>query len=256
MRFITKQEMFLLEQIVIKNFAARYKESSLGILWSLLRPLLYVIILTTIFSTIFSGQINNYPVYILSGRCIFEFFIATVGGLMNSIKVNQSIILQTAVPKYIFILGNLISEFFNFIISVMLLIVVMAVTNAPFYFNIMPLAIIPVISLIIMVTGIGFCLSIVRVYYSDVQHLWSVLIMAIMFSSAIFYPIEIVPQPYQYYLSLSPLYWIVTQFRAFIYQGIIPDLLAIVNSLLISTIIFVFGLIIFKKYEKKVTLKF
>lgn len=256
MKFINKNELFLLEEVVKKNFASKYKDSYLGIFWSILRPLLMMILFTIIFSTLFGRNIEYFPVYFLSARCLFDFFNSSVSASMNSIKKNKTIIKTTAAPKHIFVLGGIISEFLNFFISVLLLFGVMIVLKVPFYLNVMPFAIIPVISLIIMLIGLGLALSIVCVYYTDIQHLWGLFSIIIMYSSALFYPMEIIPEPFQSIFLLNPFYWIVSQFRCLLYQGIFPSILNIVDSLLISSMILLIGVIIFKKYEKKVSMKF
>lgn len=253
---VNKSNLFLLEQLVRKNFSAQYKDSYLGILWSVLRPLFMVIVLTIIFSTIFKGSIENYPVYMLSGRSIFNFFVGTCGRSMSTLKGNKQILLQKPVPKYIFVLANVISEFINFIISILLLSVIMVATDAPFYFNLIPLGIIPIISLIIMITGISLILSVVSVYYSDIHHLWSVFTQMLMYASALFYPIDIIPHPYREYIMLNPLLWVIDQFRHFIVFGDFPDLLNVVNSYLLSFIILIIGIIVFRKYSDKLTIKF
>ena len=256
MNLITKNEMFLLEEIVKKNFSSKYKESVLGVLWTILSPLLMMALFTIIFSTIFGRNIENFPVYFLCGWCLFMFFNAAINASMNSLKGNKPILQKTPAPKHIFVLGSIISEFLTFIIMFILLIIVMIITRAPFYFPTMFFSVIPVISLVIMVSGLGFMLSIVCVYYTDVRHLWTVISMMLMYASGIFYPMEIIPEPYRQYLCLNPLYWAIDQFRACIYNGYVPQLGYILNLLLLSLIIFVLGIIIFKKYENKSILKF
>ena len=254
MNLINKKDYFLLGEIVKRNFSAKYKDSVLGILWTLLKPLLMTILFTIIFSTIFGRGIDNYPLYFLSGRCIFDFFNGGILTTMNAIKGNKNILQKTAAPKHIFIIGGIISEFLTFIIYLILLIGVMIVTHAQFYPT-LPLTIIPIISIIIMVTGFGLMLSIICVYYTDIQHLWSVVSIMIMYASALFYPMDIIPDPYRQYMILNPLFWIIDQFRYFIYGGI-PQINYMINSILLSTIILVLGIIIFKKYEKKVSMRF
>ncbi len=256
MNLIKNNEIFLLEEVIRKNFAAKYKDSVLGIFWSLLKPLLIMILLTIIFSTIFGRTIEHYAVYFLSARCIYDFFNMSVGVSMNAIKSNSNILKRSAAPKYIFVLGGILSEFLNFIISIIILVAVMIATNTPFPFETIPFSIIPIISLFIMILGLGFLLSISCVYYTDIQHLWAVLSLMIMYGSALFYPMEIIPEPYKNYMILNPLYWIIDQFRDFVLYGTIHDPLNIINSLLISTIILIIGIIIYKKYEKEVTMKF
>ena len=115
MKLINKKDYFLLEEIVKRNFASKYKDSILGIIWSVLKPLLIMILLTIIFSTIFSGSIENYPVYFLSGKIIIDFFSLATNISMNSLRNNKNILKKTAAKKYIFVLGGIVSEFLNFI---------------------------------------------------------------------------------------------------------------------------------------------
>lgn len=256
MKFLNKNELFLLEEVVRRNFSSKYKDSVLGIFWSVLRPFLMMLVFTIIFSTLFSKDIANFPVYFLSGRCIFDFFNGAVGVSMNSILGNKSILRRTSAPKHIFVLGSIISEFLNFLISLILLAIIMVATNAPFYFLVMPVAIMPIFSVLIMVTGLGFLLSILATYYTDVKHLWGVLSILLMYGSALFYPMDIIPEPYHRYMILNPLFWAVDQFRSVIYAGVIPDFLNMFNLFVISLIILVLGLMVFKKYENKVSMKF
>lgn len=256
MELLNKNEFFLLEELVKKNFASKYKGSVLGIFWSLLKPLIIMILLTIIFSTIFGSQIENYPVYFLTGKCIYDFFNTSTNVTMMAIKGNENILKKTAPPKYIFVLGGVLSEFINFLITLLILIIVMIVTNAEFHFLTTPIAIIPLFSLILMITGIGFILSILCVYYRDIQHLWGVVTLMLMYASAIFYPMDIIPEPFHKIMILNPIFWIINQVRQLVIYGIMPDALNIINSVLLSTIILVIGIIIFKKYEKTIPMKF
>lgn len=252
---VNKNNLFLLDQIVRKNFASKYKGSIIGVFWSFLRPLFIMIILTIIFSSMFSMNIENYPVYFMSGRGIYDFFSAGVGVTMMSLSGNKNILKKTPVPKHIFILGGVISELINYLITLIIFLGVMFVTNAEFHIGTMLLSVIPIFSLIMLISGIGFILSILSVYYMDIQHLWVVINTGLMYACAIFYPIEVIPESFRRYVILNPLFWIIDQFRCLMVYGTIPDLLNIVNTLLISAIILILGIIVFKKFEKKVTMK-
>lgn len=251
-----RNEFFLLGELVKKNFIFKYKDSALGIIWTILSPLLMMAIFTIVFSALFSNNIGNYPIYFLSGWCIFQFFNTAIGSSMNSLKRNKNILQTTSAPKYVFILASVISEFLNFLIMMLLLVLIMAITQFQFHWATMFFAFIPILSLFIMLTGIGLIVSIACVYYTDILHLWSVLSLMFMYSSAIFYPMDIIPEPFHKYMCLNPLYWAINQFRGFVYTGIIPDALSLVNFMLLSLIILVFGIIIFKKYENAIALKF
>lgn len=255
MSFIKKNEIFLLEELVKRNFSSKYKDSVLGILWTILQPLLMMALFTIIFSTIFGRNIDNYPIYFLSGWCTFMFFTNSISNSMNALKGNKNILQKTPAPKHIFILGSILSEFLNFIIMFILLFVIMIITQTPFHFT-MIFSFIPIILLLIMIIGLGLMLAVVCVYYSDVRHLWSVLSMMFMYASAIFYPMDIIQEPFRQYMLLNPLYWVINQFRCFVYQGTFPQIGNIVNLMLLSLIILIFGIIVFKKYENKVAMKF
>lgn len=255
MSLIEKNEIFLLEEIVKKNFTSKYKESILGLLWTILNPLLMMLLFTVLFSTLFNRSVNNYPIYFLIGWIVYMFFTSSIGFSMTTLKSNKNILQKTPAPKHIFVLGTIISEFINFIIMISLLIAIMIITHAPFYWETMFFAIIPIFCLFIMLTGVGLILAIACVYYTDIQHLWTVLAMMFMYASAIFYPMDIIPEAYRDYLMLNPLFWAIDQFRSFVFLGEIPDLIYIINFILLSFIILIFGIIVFKKYENKVTMK-
>lgn len=256
MILLKDNEMFLLCEIVKKNFSSKYKDSVLGILWTVLNPLFMLIIFTIIFSTIFKNNIENYPLYFLSGWCIIYFFNGVIGASMGSIKNNKNILQRTPAPKHIFVLGTVLSEVLNFIILLILLGVVMIVTQSPFYWLTLPFSIIPIMCLFIIVTGLSLIISIFSVYYSDIQHLWGIVAMLLIYASAIFYPMEIVPEPYRQILMSNPIFWVIDQFRCCIYLGTFPNIIFTLNLILMSLIILIFGIIIFKKYEDKVVMKF
>ena len=245
-----------MEEIVKKNFLSKYKESVLGVMWTILSPLLMMALFTIIFSTLFAKNIDNYAVYFLCGWCLFQFFTSSISASMEALRGNKSILKRTPAPKYIFVLGAILSEFLNYLIMLILLVIIMLITHAPFYFPIMFGSIISIISLFIMIIGLGLMLSIACVYYTDIRHLWSVISMMLLYACAIFYPMDVVPEPFRGYMMLNPLYWIIDHFRCFVYQGIFPNGIGLINSLLLSFIILICGIIVFKKYDDKVVTKF
>lgn len=255
MSFINSNNFFLLEEIVKKNFSSRYKDSSLGIIWSVFKPLMMMAVFTIIFSTLFGRSIENFPVYFLSAKCLYDFFNASVGTSMMALKGNKNILMKTSAPKYIFVVGGVMSQFIDFIISLILLVVIMIITHAPFHFETIPFAIIPIIGLTILIFGLSFMMAILCVYYSDIQHLWGVISLLLMYGSAMFYPMDIIPEPYYSFMILNPIFWAIDQFRHFAVFGTFPDLLNIINLLLFSAIVLVLGIIVFKKYEGTITKK-
>lgn len=247
-------EHFLLKQLVRKNFTSKYKDSILGILWSFINPLLTMLLLTAIFSTIFSGRIANYPVYFLAGRCMYDFFSSGTKIAMNSIKGNSGILTRIYVPRHIFAVGGICSEFINFLISLIILVAVMYLTGLALN-PIDILVIIPIVILFVMIMGVGLILSIVCTYFRDIEYLYNIFTMLLMYACAIFYPMEIIPEPLRLYAELNPVYMVIDQFRDIVMYNVVPNIMSIINSALFAAIVFVLGIIIFKKYQKRITLE-
>ena len=132
----------------------------------------------------------------------------------------------------------------------------MIVTNCQFNFFTIPLSILPIFALFMIVTGIGLILSVACARYSDIQHLWGVIVLMVMYASAIFYPMDITPEPFRQYLMLNPIFWVIDQFRAFAIYGNSVDVLYVINLFIVSSIILLFGILLWiLEYLDKVSSK-
>lgn len=242
---------FLLKELVKRNIKAKYKDSVLGMFWSFLNPLLTMIVLTVIFSALFKNKIENFPVYILTGKLIFELFSAGTTGAMNSIKTNSSILKKVYVPKYIFSLGAICSEFVNFLISLIVLAMVMLVTGCPFsIYNIT--AIFPVILLIILIIGVGLILGTFAVFFTDIKYLYGVFTLLLMYGSAIFYPISIIkPASLQMIFKLNPVYSAISCFRDSILLGKFPNLFDLGYLAIFAFLMLGIGIFVFYRYQDR-----
>lgn len=247
------EKKFLLKQLVKKNLTSKYKDSVLGILWSFFNPLLIMIVFTAIFSMLFGRNIDNYPVYFLSGRLLYDFFSAGSKGAMTSIKRNSGILKKIYVPKYMFAVSAVCYEFINFIISFVILFGVMIFTGAQFHPTLL-LSIIPIIFLFILVFGLGLILSVCNTYFSDIGYLYNVFTLILMYASALFYPIEVVPARVQILFTLNPVYAAISSFRQCVY-GVMPDALSLAYLAVFSITVLLIGIILFRMYDKKLSLE-
>lgn len=247
-------ENFLLKQIIRKNFTSKYKDSVLGILWSFLKPLITMALLTAIFSSVFAKSIENFPVYFLTGRCVIDFFNSGTKIAMTSIKKNRSILEKIFVPRYVFALGGVCSEFLNFLLSLVVLVAIMIVTRAPFYLNAI-FAIIPILILFLLITGVGLILAIICTKFTDIEYLYKIFTSLLIYACAIFYPITMVPQPFRSYMELNPIYGIIAQFREFVMYGRFPSMRIMLTSFGISLVLFIIGVLLFRKYQNRITLE-
>ena len=248
------EKSFLLKQLVKRDFTTKYKESVLGIIWSFLNPLLIMIVFTVIFSVLFRRQIHNFPVYFLTGRVIYEFFVAGTNGAMYSIRSNRNILTKIFVPRYMFAMGSICYEFINFLISLIILVGVMIATGEHFHLMIFA-SIIPIIFLIIMIMGVGLILAVLNTYFSDIGHFYSVFTLILVYASALFYPMEIVPANVQSIFTLNPLYVVITCFRDTMMFNRFPDFLSLLYLAIFSVMVFGVGFLLFRIHEKKLVLK-
>jgi len=248
------EKKFLLKELVKRDLTSKYKDSVLGILWSFFNPLLIMLVFTAIFSMLFGRSIENYPVYFLSGRIIFDFFNAGTKGAMRSIKRNANIIKKIYVPKYMFSVSTICYEFINFLISFVILFGVMFVTGAQFHITIL-FAVVPLALLVILIFGIGLILAVCNTYFTDVGHLYNVFSLILMYASALFYPMEIVPVTVQKIFTLNPIYSAVVSFRECVVYGTIPNMYTLAYLGVFGVVTLAIGIILFSMYNKKLALE-
>ena len=248
------EKKFLLKQLVKRDLTSKYKDSVLGIAWSFLNPLLIMIVFTAIFSMLFGRQIDNYPVYFLSGRVIYDFYKSATQGAMTSVKGNSSILKKIYVPKYMFTVSKICYEFINFLISFIILFGVMFVTGAQFHLTTI-FAVIPLFFLIVLIFGVGLILAVSNTYFTDVEHLYGVFALILMYASALFYPMEIVPVTVQKLFTLNPIYCAITSFRECVVYGLIPNMSTVAYLAVFAFKTLGIGIILFNIYNKKLALE-
>lgn len=248
------EKKFLLKELVKRDLTSKYKDSVLGILWSFFNPLLIMLVFTAIFSMLFGRSIDNYPVYFLSGRLIYDFYSAGTKGAMNSIKRNANLLKKIYVPKYMFSVSAICYEFVNFLISFVILFGVMLITGASFHLTAI-FAIIPIFFLLCLIFGVGLILAVCNTYFSDVGYLYNVFALVLMYASALFYPMEIVPALVQKIFTLNPVYSAIACFREAVVYGVFPDLATLAYLAVFSIAVLLIGIILFDIYEKKLALE-
>lgn len=239
---------FLLTELIKRDISGKYKDSTLGLFWSFLNPLLSMIVLTIVFSTFFGRTIENFPVYLLSGKLVFDLFANATTGAMDSIKGNSEIIKKIYVPKYMFAIGIVCSEFINFLISLIVLVAVMFATGAPFYMSLL-YSPIPLFFLLVLTMGVGLILATATTFFTDIKYLYGVLIMLLSFMTPLFYPIEIIPEEFLFFFKINPLYAAVSSFRDIVLYGAFPQTKFLLYLIITSIIALVIGVFLFYRYQ-------
>ena len=208
---------YLFTQLIIKDIKLKYRRSYLGIVWTLIEPLLTMIVLTMVFSAFLGkdGEAGGlpFPVYILIGRLLYSFFSNATKGAMKSIRSNAAMIKKVYVPKYMYPMSSILSNFIIFAISLIVLIGVAVVLRVkPTVW--MLACIVPIILLLFLCVGVGMILSTMAVFFRDLEYLWGVALMLIMYTCAIFYEAErLIKHGYGWLLNINPLYGVIRNFR-------------------------------------------
>ncbi|HWT75190.1 MAG TPA: ABC transporter permease [Mobilitalea sp.] len=240
---------FLLSELVVKEIKLKYRRSYLGILWTLLEPLLTMLVLTMVFENFYGRKDNAFPIYVLTGRLLYAYFSNATKSAMKSIRTNGQMIKKVYVPKYIYPLSSILSQFVTFLISLIVLVGVAIVLKIRPTIYLLE-AIVPLLILFVMVLGIGLILATLAVFFRDMEYLWGVILMLIMYCSAIFYdPTRVIKTGYGWILTCNPLYSVIVNFRNTVIYGIPLDRGALVYSSLFSVIALIIGIWMFYKKQ-------
>jgi ABC-type polysaccharide/polyol phosphate export permease len=245
-----KKYRFLLVELVKRDIKVKYRNSIIGIFWSFLNPLLMMIVMTIIFSTLFGKTITNFPVYYLTGMLLFTLFSQGSSGAMTSITGNAAMLNKVYIPKYMYSLSRVLSNLVTFIFSIIILVLIMIATQAPFSIYIL-YAWLPVILVVILTIGAGLLLATLNVFFRDVQYLYKIFTTLLMYASAIFYPVTIVPEQFQIFFTINPLFAIITLFRDSFYSGTPYDLFNVLYASAFSIILLILGMVMFYRYQDR-----
>ena len=239
---------FLLKELVRKGIKLKYRRSYLGIVWSLIEPILSTIVLVMVFGTLFNHKNDNFPLYIICGRLMYTFFQGGTKQAETSIRRNASMIKKVYLPKYLYPLADVLFNYLIFFISLLVLIMVAIYCKTPP--TILIWQCIPALILLLLLTiGVGMIMSTLNVFFRDTEYLWNVMLTLIMYMSAIFYyPERILESGFAWIIKYNPLYCIIDIFRGGI-MGYMSDPWNYAYATAFSILTVVFGTYIFWKKQ-------
>ena len=241
---------FLLKQLVARDFRLKYRRSSLGMAWSVMNPLLTMIVQYVVFSTLFKSNIPSYPVYLLTGIVFFSFFNEAVNLGMTSIIGNASLIKKVYMPRYIYPISRIITSLVNFALALIPLFLIIIVTSVSIKPSIL-LLVFDIICFLTFIVGITLLLSTIVTFFQDILHLWSVISMMWQYLTPIFYPETIIPERFIGIYRLNPLYQYISFARTCIIDGISPAPQSYFWCLFFAVGMLAVGAAVFKKYQNK-----
>ena len=216
-----KKHQFLFEELVKRDFKQKYKRTVLGMGWSILSPLLTLLVLNFVFGHYFGRGIKHYVIYLFCGNLLFSYFREATTGSMSSLVSNANIFTKINVPKYLFLLSKNVSSLINFGLTLCIFFIFVVADGIPVQWNFL-LLLFPVCCLVLLNIGIGLVISALFVIFRDIGYLYSIFTMLLMYMSAIFYDITIVPEKYRMFFYLNPVYCYIEYFRKIVLEAEIP----------------------------------
>lgn len=252
LKYTYKKYGFLLQQLVSRDFKVKYKRSVLGIVWSLLYPVLTMAVMALVFTRMFKFSTPgvNYLVYLMSGLVIFNYFSEASNLAMSSVVANFSLINKVYIPKYIFPISKCVFVGINFLLTLIPLYAIIFITGTGIniYHFLLPYAF---LCMFIFTVGFGLILSTVAVFLRDMFYIYGVVLTLWTYMTPIMYDIAIISGPLQTIFKLNPLYWFIYFARDIILYNQVPGINVWIYCGLFAVVFLVLGIIIFKKNQDK-----
>ena len=245
-----KQHRFLFSELVKHDFKKKYKRTYLGMLWSVLSPLLSLLVMRIVFTQFFGRSMEHYTTYLFCGNIVFAFFNDATNGGMNSLMGNSAIFSKINVPKYLFLFSRSVSSLINFGLTFVVFLIFCVIDGVTFTWTFLTL-VFPIICLIVFNVGMGLILSALFVFFRDIQYLWSVFTQLLMYMSAIFYDINGFSPEVQKLFLINPVFVYIKYFRLAVLEGVVPSIWFHLLALGYAVVTFLIGAVIYKKYNHK-----
>lgn len=239
-------------QMISRDFKVKYKRSVLGVVWSLLYPLLMMGVMALVFSQMFKFRMEgvNYLVYLMTGLVFFNYFSEATNSGMTSVVTNFQLMTKVYIPKYIFPLSKCLFVGINFLLSLIPLFAIVIITDAPITWSylVLPFAF---ICLFLFATGISFLTSTVSVFLRDMFYIYGILLTIWQYFTPLFYDIKMLPVFLQSLFKFNPLYQYINFTRTILLEGRMPNAMSFLWCFLSAVVVFVLGCMVFKKNQDK-----
>ena len=242
------ENRFILKRMIYTNFKTRYKRSYLGVIWSLLNPLLNMVVFVVIFSNLFRFDIPHYPLYIFAGNMIFSFYSSSTAEAMMQIIGNGPMIRRVYLPKTVYVISGIRINGINLILTAIPFIIIAFIDKVE-YSSALFLIIPAILLLTFFVVGMSLLVATITTYLNDFSQIWSVILTLWMYLTPLFYPETIIPDEFIVAFRLNPMYIFVTLFRDPVLYQKIPDPVLWINGSLYGFGVLILGWWIFTKHS-------
>ena len=247
-----KKYQFLMRQLILRDFKKKYKRSVLGVVWSLLYPILMMTVMAIVFSQMFKFKVEgiNYLVYLMSGLIMFNYFSEASNLAMSSVVANFSLINKIYIPKYIFPLSKCLFVGINFLLTLIPLYIIIFATGTGIniYHLLLPFAF---LCLFMFTLGMGLILATISVFLRDMFYIYGIIIMTWTYLTPIMYDISLISAKLQPFFKLNPLYHYINFAREIILYNRMPQPFTWAVCLISSLAVLIIGIVVFKKNQDK-----
>jgi ABC-type polysaccharide/polyol phosphate export permease len=241
----------LLGNLVERDLKVRYKRSVLGVFWTMLNPLLMMLVFSVVFAQIFHFTFEHFVVYFLSAYLLWNFVAQTTTWSTACLLGYAALIRKIYVPKALFILATVLSGLVNLLISLVPLAIIMLMVGHPIHATV---AFLPVSILfaVAFAFGLSLLLAAVCIEFNDVVQIYQAVQLAWMYLTPIIYPPEAIPERFRWVIAINPMYYLVEMFRLPIYGGTLPDARILWRAGLSAAVILVFGWWVFERRADRI----
>ena len=249
-----KQECFVISELTKREIKRKYVRSYLGVLWSLLNPLLYMVVMTLIFSRMFKGSIENFPMYYLTGYLVWELFSQSTLQMMTVLVDNRQLLLTVRLSGKVLALSRCATAIVNFVLSLIpygILLWITGVQPSTMMFLLLP----GLVFCVLFSLGIGYILSALYVFFADIKHLYSVILTLWMYVSAIFYPVDSVPEAAGMIIKNNPVYVFISFMRDIMLTDTFPDTGIWIKMILWGFGMYIAGLLVYRHKYNDIMMK-
>lgn len=245
-----RSHRFLFEELVKRDFKKKYKRTILGMGWSMLSPLLTLLVMKVVFEQFFGRTMNHYTTYLFCGLLTFNWFSESTNSGMRCLFANAGIFTKVNVPKYLFLLSINIQVLINFALTLFVFFAFCAIDHVSFTWKFICL-IYPICTLFVFNIGIGMVLSALFIFFRDIDYLWTVALQLMMYGSAIFYSVDKMSPGLQLVFSCNPIYRHIAYIREVVLSGSVPSLETHLTLAGFSIFAFLVGALMYKHYNTK-----
>lgn len=248
------QYLFVIRELVSREIKRKYARSTLGVVWSVLNPLLTMAVMSLIFSTIFKRSIENFPIYYLTGSIFWSLFTESTNHALTALVDNKNLLIKVKLPMLVFPLARSCTALANLGYSMVAYIVMLVVFRIrPNIY--MPLILVFAAGLFLFSVGLGYFLSILYVIFGDIKHLYGVLLHVWMYLCAIFYPVSSTAPIMQAVIKRNPVYNYIACARQCVMEGKLPSIDQWARCFVWSIGVYILGRLYFNRMKNRVLQK-